>query len=285
MRWIVGIDLRDDCRGALQMASWLCRTSRSDDSCVAVHVLEEGARGAVRDDLVDDVVAGDAEVLQSFLNQSGVANPFTSQRIVLADSVETGLVNTAKSTGSEGLLLGRLAGRSARTPLRLGRTARRIVRHLPFPVMIVPPDLGHREVGRGPIVLATDLRPSSTGAARVARRLASELERELVVVHVDPVVQIVPTFGEVATMPMESRLRIPADVDDWASAHDVGPARTMLAEGDVLDNLLEIVRREDAPLLVCGSRRLSLADRIVTSSVGTDLARLADRAVLVVPPD
>lgn len=285
MRWIVGIDLRDDCRGALNMASWLARHGSAGETCIAVHVLEEGSRGAVRDDLVDDVVAGDAEVLHSFLNQSGVSDPFATQRIVLADSVEAGLVNTAKSTAADGLLLGRLAGRGTRTPLRLGRTARRVLRHLPTLVMIVPPDLGRREIGGGAVVLATDLRASSSAAARVARRLATELGRELVVVHVDPVVRIVPTFGEVATVPLDQPLRIPADVDDWASAHELGMVRTILAQGDVLDNLLAIARQEDAPLLVAGSRRLSLADRIVTSSVGTDLARLADRAVLVVPPD
>jgi nucleotide-binding universal stress UspA family protein len=36
-------------------------------------------------------------------------------------------------------------------------------------------------------------------------------------------------------------------------------------------------------MLVVGSRQLSLAERIFSSSVGSDLARLADRPVLVVP--
>jgi nucleotide-binding universal stress UspA family protein len=46
---------------------------------------------------------------------------------------------------------------------------------------------------------------------------------------------------------------------------------------------LNDARAADACAIVCGSRRLAVVDRLFTASVGTDLARVSDRPVLVVP--
>jgi nucleotide-binding universal stress UspA family protein len=103
---------------------------------------------------------------------------------------------------------------------------------------------------------------------RVARRLLRGLPR--------------PFWGEplvVQALPH----RIPADVDEWASSIGLDPIRTRLAEGDVLENVLDIAKLENTPLIICGSRKLDAFDRVFASSTSLDLATHSARPVIVVP--
>jgi nucleotide-binding universal stress UspA family protein len=184
----------------------------------------------------------------------------------------------------DGLLVGRVGRRDGRALLRLGRVARRLLRHLPAPVMVVPPDLPRTDVGRGPLILATDLTHHSANAAATAARLAKELRRGLLVVHVEDVWQSTPplVFEGLGMVPPVPGKKV-GDVAAWARAHGLATAEPRLASGGVVESLLALATDEDAPVLICGSRRLDLAERIFVSSTATELARLADRAVLVVP--
>ena len=83
---------------------------------------------------------------------------------------------------ASGLVIGRAAERGSRAVVRLGRVARRVLRRLPCPVVVVPPDLS--AVADGPILLATDLDVASASAVTFARDLAARHGRELKVVHV-----------------------------------------------------------------------------------------------------
>ena len=49
--------------------------------------------------------------------------------------------------------------------------------------------------------------------------------------------------------------------------------------------LLAVANEERASMIVCGSRRLSLAERIFSSSVGTELAAAAPIPVAIIPHD
>jgi nucleotide-binding universal stress UspA family protein len=246
-------------------------------------VLDERLRRLLRTDQLNELLVRADRELNDVVGRSDVAVGVTSRRVVSADSPEHGLEQALTTDEFDGLVIGRLAATGERRVVRLGRVARRLLRRLPKPLLIAPPDVSSAALGRGPIVLATDLDESSRTAAAFAHRLATELGRELVVVHVDPGLVLVPTFwGEPAMVPSQPR-RIPADVDDWVKSVGIPGARTRLAEGSLIENVLDIAKREDAPMIVCGSRGLDRFDRIFVSSTGVELARLADRPVAIVP--
>jgi nucleotide-binding universal stress UspA family protein len=289
MRWIVGIDLRERSRGALQMAAWM-RTHRlpaAEHDFVGVHVVDETLRLRLTSDLLRSYVEAVEREIARAVDETAVASALSETRVAMAASAEDGLAEAATTSGVEGLLVGRAAYREGRKLVRLGRVARRLLRRLPAPLMVVPPDLSRAEVGSGRIVLATDLGVSSSRAATVAASLASSLGRELEVVHVqDPRETAMPfATAEGFALPPPMTPREPAEVEAWAREQGLESASTRLLEGDTIASLLAHAREASAPIVVCGSRRLGVADRVFTSSVGTDLARLADRAVLIVPPE
>ncbi len=270
----------------MQLAEWLTANAREHvlHQFVAVHVIDEELQRLLRADLLDQLVLRSGKQLDAEIEASSFRSAVIGRRIVTAGTPERGLADTLTTDPCDAIVIGRIASGSSKARLfRLGRVARRLLRRLPRPVVVAPPDLGSNALGRGPLLLATDLGESSKAAAAFAARLGSELARDVVVVHADAGVDVLPSFlGEPIVMQRGPR-RIPADVDDWAKAAGLGGARTVLAEGDTVESMLSIAKREDAPLIVCGSRGMSTVDRIFASSTATDLARLADRPVVVVP--
>lgn len=285
MRWMIALDLGARSGGVLELAAWLRARSGAAEAheFVAVHVLDERARRLLGAEQQNDLIAFADRALHEFVDEFAVEPAVTSWRVVSAESPERGIIEALGADGFDGVILGRVAERGGRQRVRLGRVARRLLRRLPRPVVVVPPHLTSATLGVGPLLLATDLSNTSMNAAAFARRLATELGRELVVVHVDPGFQMVPTFwGEPVAVPALPH-RIPADVDDWASSIGLEPIRTRLAEGDVVENVLDIATLEEAPLIICGSRGLDAFDRIFVSSTSVDLARHAACPVIVVP--
>lgn len=281
MQWITGIDLRARSNGALEMSGWLRDREPASARLVALHVVEQHARSSVRDDVLDELVASAEAALARTTAALAGGSPFATTRIVVADAAEDALAEAAAS--DDVLVIGRVAPREGRSPVRLGRVARRLLRRLPVPVLVVPPDLVRSTIGSGPIVVATDLEPHSLGAGRLARRLAGELGRPLVVAHVGLEARGDVVFRPGAGMPLAWPRNTVADVEAWIRAHELGPATAQLVEGDPVERLLALARDHDAPFVICGSRRLSTVERIYSSSVGVELARDADRGVLLVP--
>jgi len=282
---MIGLDLGARSRGALELAGWLRASTMppAKQEFAAVHVLDERLRRMLGKDQLNELLARADRELNEVVDRSEAAPSVTLRRIVGAESPEVGLEEYLARDDYDGLVIGRIAESGESRLVRLGGVARRLLRRLPKPVIVAPPDVSSSALGRGAILLATDLGAASTHAAAFAQRLATELGRELVVVHVDIGFETVPTFwGEPAIIPSLPR-RVPADVDAWIQSVAIGEARTRLAEGPVLENLLDIAKLEDAPLIVCGSRGLDRFDRIFVSSAGVELARLADRPVAVVP--
>lgn len=287
MRWIVGTDLGERSAGALRMAAWLRdhAVAGKEHELFGVHVIDERLRTMAPEGHAQRIIDGAGQALQRAVDSLGIARSFSELHATLAASPEAGLTAAATTLGVDGAIIGRFAGTYDATLWRLGRVARRLLRELPAPIMVVPPDLASTEIGAGPIVLATDLGDDSIAAGRLARRLATDLDRPLLVVHVDPALTLgASVLGFGIPMPEEMHPRCVADVERWIEARELGPAVARLLEGDAVDQLLRCARDEQAPLIVCGSRRLGLAERIFSSSVGVDLARHAERAVLVVPP-
>lgn len=271
--------------GALRMAAWLQRSvrGRAGARIVGLHVLDERVRTAYSERRAEQLVSATADALHGHLAALGIRDAFEELHSVFAETPEAGLTAAAGTLGVDGVVIGRIARSDDATPWRLGSVARRLLRHLPAPIMVVPPDLA--DVGAGPVLLATDLRDASVPAAQLAARLARELGRELLVAHVDPALVLSTSqIGYGIPMPIEMQPRTIDDVERWVGALRLGRVSVRLLEGDVIDRLLHCARQAQAPFVVCGSRRLGVAERIFGSSVGSELARRADRPVLVVPP-
>lgn len=266
------------------MAAWLRSHYRGDAPVefVAVHVVDERLRDSLK--VMSEVLAEARRSLASAAARCGVPDPFTDVRIVLAPSVASGLARAVKGQSAEGLIIGRIAPREGHRLVRLGSVARKVLRDLPAPVIVVPPDLGDSDIGDGGIVLATDLDETSIVAARFSARLASELGRDVVATHMDPARDVGhDLLGDRTILASWTPRRTLADVEQWVQEHEIPIARTRLVDDAVVEGLLAVAHHEKAAILACGSRRLGTIDRIFTSSVGTDLARLAERPVLVVP--
>jgi nucleotide-binding universal stress UspA family protein len=263
------------CSGALHVARWLREASGGREEILGAHVPDPRLRtdGAELDEQL--ALAIDEALVRTLSGSLSV--PIVGRRLVLARSPDEGLARATDELECEGILIGRAALPSQRPAPPLGSTARRLLRHLPASVMIVPSDL--RSIGRGPVLLATDLGPSSACAGALARRLADSVGRPLHVTTVDIVGRKLEMLTEWLTI---SPRREPVDVEAWARRHELGTIDCSVQSGDMHEALLAASRALDAPVLVCGSRCLSVTDRIYTSSAANDLARHGDLPVLAV---
>jgi nucleotide-binding universal stress UspA family protein len=274
--WIVALDLRDRTRGALAFAGWL---GAAGESVVGAYVLEAWSRPYTRGDVEADVAAAVARMARAL----GCSPP---ARLVLeeAETAEAGLARLA--VGATGLIVGRAASHPRRALFRLGPVARKLLRHLPGPVIVVPPTLV--TVAPGPILLATDFSPASDTAVAFARSLAARASRPLELVHVgedfyeendevhDPVwLHARDTY----------RAELAQATERWAVTHDLDELPRHIRHGDPALELAELAEARDAALVVVGSRRLGMPARIFLSSTASALAGLAACPVAVVPPD
>jgi nucleotide-binding universal stress UspA family protein len=282
MRWLVGIDLGGRSGGALQMARWLVRTAKMPVQLVIAHVIDERMWGP--SDVAAALRPSAERALAQELAAVDLSAATVTTHVVTARTVVDGLAELAAAHACDGMILGRIAQSRGRGLVRLGSVARRSLRRLPRPVMIVPPDFSADTIGAGALVLGTDLADDSRSAGRLALRLADDLARALVIVHVDPSYVFIPDYvgGGGIVLPRAPR-HVRADVEAWARACDLETSTVRLADGPIVEHLIVEGERESAPMLVVGSRELALDERIFSSSVGSDLARLADRPVLVVP--
>ena len=283
MRWLVGADLGTRSEGALQAAAWMAK-SATGQRCELVHVVEPAPR--LRSVMIERAVETARGELAAMTDRLGLHGPLDGVDAVVADSAEEGLADRAEKGRYDVLLLGRAAPRSSDAIVRLGPVARRLLRRLPVAVGVVPPDLTTADVGAGRIVLGTDLTAASVAAGMFAARLARELRRDLVAMYVHDSGFHAPTFdaaGDVV-LPSPSRPALAGEnVARWVREHDFRNASPRYGEGPVADALLACAREEDAPIVVVGSRMLSPVQRVFKASVGSDLARLGDRMVIVVP--
>lgn len=284
MRYVVGVDTRERSRGAVEFAGFLERRSsgRAPTELVAVQVLDQRARVSLRDDLADEAVAAAERRLALALEGADAVAQFAITRVVVAERPELGLANAVASHGADALVVGRIAPSTGAVLPRLGQVARRVVRGLGRPVIVVPPDLTQGWIDSRTVVVAADLRDDAVAAVRFARRLATETDLELVVVHVAP--RSAAAFdSEQAVLHPRDEAPSAAQVERWMGVHGLELARIRVASGDVVASLVDVARHERAALVVVGSRRLSSVERLFSSSVGTDLARSCDRAVAIVP--
>jgi nucleotide-binding universal stress UspA family protein len=283
MRWIVGLDLRPYSQGAIKTARWLGQHdgARARHRFYGVHVVPELPRVSARDDMMDTLCERAREHAVQAVAQAGAADAIT--RIDAVPGVATRAL-TAASTfyDVDGLIIGRHGPREGGTVVRLGTVARQLLRSLPAAVMVVPPDHDPEAQPEGPVLVATDLAADAAAAGRFGLRLAQELGVDLVLLHVPETGQLAAQLGATPHSPI---VQDPEAFERWVDTYGLGGARTETSPGDPIEQTLKLAEAHDASLIVCGSRRLSLTDRVFQASTGSTLAAYSPRPVVVVPPE
>jgi len=276
--WTLGLDLDGHAAGALRFAAAI------EAPWSVVHVLDlSGVGAALPAEALDEASRAESLVVSSLARAAGVEGRVA----VLCETcpVEVALEHEVLAAGAKALVVGRRAPAESHALVRLGSIARRLLRRLPAPVIIVPPDFV--ALAPGPVLVASDLRTDSDQAVVFARELASLLSRELRVICVfEPVARA--RVAVVAEALAQAGLEDTEDarsrsVHAWCERVGVPREAVDLARGDALHEVLRAGREREAAVLVCGSRRLGTLDRLFTASFGSSLAAVATVPVAVVP--
>lgn len=287
-RWFVGLDFQGRCAGALTFARWL-HTSAVHQHIVGLHVIPDHP-GMQASDLPE--LCANAEVYaRKVVAQAHATDAISEIETTYGEGVEDGLEKLLQNRGSLGLIIGRNAPCSGGPMVALGKVARRLVRHARGPLVVVPRDLPMSAIDSGPVVLATDLTDNSTPALDFARSLAELTARKLIIACVvrafEPLDVYVSGIGWNRSQ-LDARAQGETALERWATALGLKPGPSVafqILDGPTEPGLLRFADQCGASMIVCGSRRLSLAERIFTSSVGTGLAARAPIPVAIVPFD
>lgn len=291
MKWIVGLDLRPHSQGAIKFAAWLSRTSTAEggEHLVGVHVLEEAhLQAALRYHHLDELVSGAREAADMVVSRAGAEDQLDEIHVVQGGTAERSLEAARIYHHAHGMIIGRYAKREGRSLLRLGRVARRVLRHLATPAVVVPPDYDPETRAAGPVVASVNLAEDVDAAVEFAASMAERLGRDLVLVHVVPL----PHDYGAHYIPKESLEKISREhqeegeraLADWASVRGYHDAERLVVQGGVTETLLDTAETKGACLLVSGSRCLSTLERLLLTSIGTELAATAPCPVAIVPP-
>lgn len=282
MRWVVGVDARELSRGARALAHWLATSERN--RVYGVYVVEwlPGLGKHHEPGHPDPLQDLAAQVLQPLADDPRIA----ALQTIRAGSAEEGLRQAMAERRADALVLGRRAPIGGGVgAIRLGRVARRLVRDLPFAVLVVPPDLQPAALGEGPVVVATDLTRSCGDAVRWAARVAEVMGRTLTLAHALPPADRRPYLPPEVQADVRAMIQEPDDAFAvWAQRHGVGDAEQVRVEGAPVSALVEVAQAREACLLVTGSRCLDGVERLYLSSLGTELAATAPLPVALVPP-
>lgn len=288
--WIVGLDLRPEGEGAIRFAQWLAAANGDGAPLLGVHVVETHEYPHPPED-ADIGQIGDylRPIAEEVVATAGASEAFDRCEVRAGPAAEAVLPEVCKEVGARGVVIGRRGRQQVQSIVRLGRVARRLLRSLPVPVVVVRPELRTEDIGAGPVVVATDLAPDSDAACRFAAAVARDTGRPLTVVHVmtpsdEPRVAYVREAlrdsGWLETT--ESKRR---ELDRWVAARGLDGAEVRIERGDAVDRLLELAEKLDAALVVTGSRKLGITERVFGSSVASALAAMGSCPVAVVPPD
>ena len=291
MKWIVGLDLRRQSQGAIKFGAWLARTSQADggEHVVGIHVLEEAhLRAALRYHHLQELVDGAREAAEGVVTRVGAEDQVDEIHIVQGGTAERSLEAARIYHHADAIIIGRYATREAKSVLRLGRVARRTVRRLAMPVVVVPPDHDPEAVQAGPVIASVSLTDESDAAVVFAANMAERLQRPLVLAHV---VSRPEDYGA-HYLPEASLERIGREhqeegeraLADWAAERGYRDAERVVVQGGVIDRLVELSESRKACLVVTGSRLLSTFERMLLTSVGSELAASAPCPVGIVPP-
>lgn len=285
LKWIVGVEPDGEHDGPMKFATWLNDRSADPPEIVGVHVLPklEVIDPNFGPDDDKSFHAKARETCGWALERAGAKDAIDEIELVNADAIEDGLREAVLQHGPYGCVVGRRAGRDEIRVQRLGPVARRMLRHLPAPLVVTPPDWVART---GPIVLATDVADSSLAAAGFAQTLGRTIGAPVTAVYVAQTIPWGGPYVEPALMKRTSqRLSEGATtaLDAWLKEHAIDDVNARSEIGDPVARVSAVAEELDSALIVCGSRQLGTAARIFGHSVASELAATAKTAVAVVP--
>lgn len=273
----------------MRWAAWLTQTSRAEgERLIGVHVVEDDhLRVALRYHHLQEVLDAARGAVDAQLESSQVQSRFEAVHVQQGGRAEEALAVSVAYHHADVLVIGRQAAKDGHGITRLGRVARRLLRILPVPTIVVPPDLAPPRDEAAPIVVACNLEDDCHHALTFAVDLAARSDRPLVVVHV---VSIPDDYGarilseaSLDALRIDNQREGEALLSRWVRDRGVD-ATCLVMQGEVVESLLEVARQRDAALLVLGSRRLSTLERVFLTSSGSETASLAPCAVAIVPP-
>jgi nucleotide-binding universal stress UspA family protein len=287
-RWIVGLDLQPASRGAVEFAAWLSATGRDAGKLIGIHVLEEAyLRAVLKYHHLAEIEKKAEEAARKEIDGIGAQEQFLGVHILEGSTAERQLDNAAGYHNARGLIIGRQAPKKGRHVLRLGRVARRTLRSLRLPTIVVPPDHDPAHTA-GPVICSCNLRSDCLPGIELGIEMAKSLGREAVLVHVVPLpedyaahylpVKVLDDLREEHLVGGGKALR------RWAKEHKLDGVECVIEQGGVVERLIGIAKERSACLLSTGSRRLSVYERLLLTSIGSELAATAPCPVAVVPP-
>jgi nucleotide-binding universal stress UspA family protein len=264
--WLVGVDLTAHCHGALLFADWLHRRTRGlGHRFDVLHVIEDQRTAALYPGS-GPLIARAFRLTHACVRAVGAQHAIRSIDVATADLAADEL--SARATSHQtGIVIGRAGANEGWSPVSLGGTARALLRSLPGPLCIVPPDLDVPRLDPGPVVVSLETAPSCVDALRFAYGIAREIGRPVLGVH----------GGEKGDDARENIVR-------WCEEHHLPVPGLRLERASTTAAVVNDSEEERACMVVCGATRLSLAKRPMHQSVGTRVAALASCPVFVVPP-
>ncbi|MEE9383151.1 MAG: universal stress protein [Nannocystaceae bacterium] len=291
IKWILGLDIRGRCHGASAFARWWADQGggdpqRSKPEFLGLHVHRDpDFPPPGRYEAYDQLLLTARKRADEGLRGSAAHLPWMQIKWMDGRSPATALFDEAEREEAQGLIVGRKSRRGEVGLVRLGSVARHLVRELRRPTIVVPRDWAAKDAGEGPVLLATDLRDDAAAAATFAKQLAGAFGRPVVAVHV---LRGMDRYLQSSTEAAPLRQQILQDGRDdalrWLKAHGLDDANVRVLPGDPMERVLTTVEELNPVMLVCGSRQLSSARRLVTTSLGSTLSAAAPCPVALVPP-
>lgn len=287
----IGLDLRPQTTGAVQYAMWMCKAASLHCSghLHFVHVIEPDA-------MVELIRHADERTMLGAFKQRGkelldeVAHGehLHAPEVLAGDAVEL-LEEAARKQGSTALVIARRASSTSGMTLeRLGSVARRMLRRLKQPTIVVPPDLLMSKVGSGPVVVAVDFTEDSARAVAWARSVAATIGRPLQLVHCADVPDQTGYAGLIQAERWEELSREVLErgrerMSKFVAEQQLGEIDTVVVRGPALPTIAQQATKVGACLLVTGSGHHGMLHRIVVPSVASETAAMSTMPVAVVP--
>ncbi len=286
--WLLGMDLRPDAEGATAFASWLA-SARKEDTVVPVHVLvADHLHAVLKHHHLAEVQDAAKVAMKAMIERHDTDGHFAEPILVEGGTAEGRLEIIREEKGARVLVLNRFATESRRSLRRLGRVARRTLRALNSPVITVPPGLTADKIGKGPVVVSTNLTEECARALEFGADLAKRFGRKLVVTTVRRLPdQQAPSYmgDESSDKVAEARKAEAAEaLAKWVDDHGHAVDEQVVLLGEVVTNVTSFAEKQDACIIVAGSRPLSKLERMFLTSVGRGLSAISPTAVAIVPP-
>lgn len=290
-KWIVGLDLRPLSQGAIRFAAWMASRSQLEgaEQLIGIHVIEEDhLRAALRYHHYDEVMKAAQEAAEQTVTRLGLENAFSDVHVVQGVNAEKSLEAARTYHHAHGIIMGRYAHKEGVYVRRLGRVARRVLRQLSSPVIVVPPDWESPEGEAGPVLAACNLQRECGPALRFAIDMGERLDRQVTAVHVVPLPEDYGAHylpeGSLERLRVEHQQEGEQGLSAFLKDENITGVRSLVVQGGTVEHLCEQASIDNASLLVTGSRRLSMFDRVLLTSIGSELAANAACPVAVVPP-